>query len=99
MLHLFPVSQKNFYEDRLWWQEEFEMDGADLQETASKPLNQIPPRVSFSYQIKPKSICDSKMLGFIIKSPVLITVLDFRINEGSASQIVKNMSIIRNSQN
>jgi len=35
------------------------MDGADFAETASNPLNQIPPRVSFSLSDKPNSICDS----------------------------------------
>jgi hypothetical protein len=92
----FISGSKNFYEDRLLVTGGVRMDGADFAETASNPLNQISPRVSFSYQIKPNLFATANA-GIYYQKPAY-TVLGFQDNEGVLVNRENDVRFIRNSQ-
>jgi len=92
----FISGSKNFYNDRLLVTGGVRMDGADFAETASNPLNQISPRVSFSYQLKPNLFATANA-GIYYQKPAY-TVLGFQDNEGVLVNRENDVRFIRNSQ-
>jgi hypothetical protein len=92
----FISGSKNFYKDRLLVTGGVRMDGADFAETASNPLNQISPRVSFSYQLKPNLFATANA-GIYYQKPAY-TVLGFQDNEGVLVNRENDVRFIRNSQ-
>lgn len=92
----FASGSKNFYGDRLLVSGGIRMDGADFAETASNPLNQISPRVSFSYQLRPNLFATANAGIYYQKPPY--TVLGYRNNEGELENQENDVRFIRNSQ-
>jgi hypothetical protein len=92
----FVSGSKNFYGDRLLISGGIRMDGADFAETASNPLNQISPRVSFSYQLRPNLFATANAGIYYQKPPY--TVLGYRNNEGELENQDNDVRFIRNSQ-
>ncbi len=92
----FISGSKNFYKDRLLVTGGVRMDGADFAETASNPLNQISPRVSFSYQLK-SNLFATANAGIYYQKPAY-TVLGFQDNEGVLVNRENDVRFIRNSQ-
>lgn len=92
----FISGSKNFYNDRLLVTGGIRMDGADFAETASNPLNQISPRVSFSFQLKPNLFATANA-GIYYQKPAY-TVLGFQDNEGTLVNRENDVRFIRNSQ-
>ncbi|OOG70502.1 TonB-dependent receptor [Algoriphagus sp. A40] len=92
----FVSGSKNFYGDRLLISGGIRMDGADFAETASNPLNQISPRVSFSYQLRPNLFATANAGIYYQKPPY--TVLGYRNNEGELENQENDVRFIRNSQ-
>ena len=92
----FISGSKNFYNDRLLVTGGVRIDGADFAETASNPLNQISPRVSFSYQLKPNLFATANA-GIYYQKPAY-TVLGFQDNEGVLVNRENDVRFIRNSQ-
>jgi hypothetical protein len=92
----FISGSKNFYKDRLLVTGGVRMDGADFAETASNPLNQISPRVSFSYQLKPNLFATANA-GIYYQKPAY-TVLGFQDNDGVLVNRENDVRFIRNSQ-
>ncbi|SDC72067.1 Outer membrane receptor proteins, mostly Fe transport [Algoriphagus faecimaris] len=72
------------------------MDGADFGESAKNPLNQISPRFSASYQLKPNLFATANAGIYYQKPPY--TVLGFRNNEGDLVNQDNNVRFIRNAQ-
>jgi hypothetical protein len=92
----FVSGSKNFSNDGLLVTGGIRMDGADFAETASNPLNQISPRVSFSYQLKPNLYATANA-GIYYQKPAY-TVLGFQNNEGVLVNQENDVRFIRNSQ-
>ncbi|WP_075348845.1 TonB-dependent receptor [Algoriphagus marinus] len=92
----FISGSKNFSNDRLLVTGGIRMDGADFAETASNPLNQISPRVSFSYQLKPNLYATANA-GIYYQKPAY-TVLGFQDNDGVLVNQENDVRFIRNSQ-
>jgi hypothetical protein len=92
----FISGSKNFSNDRLLVTGGIRMDGADFAETATNPLNQISPRVSFSYQLKPNLYATANA-GIYYQKPAY-TVLGFQDNEGVLVNQENDVRFIRNSQ-
>ncbi|HSF53511.1 MAG TPA: TonB-dependent receptor [Algoriphagus sp.] len=92
----FVSGSKNFIGDRLLVSGGIRMDGADFAETASNPLNQISPRVSFSYQLRPNLFATANAGIYYQKPPY--TVLGYRNNEGELENQENDVRFIRNSQ-
>jgi len=92
----FISGSKNFVDDRLLITGGVRMDGADFAETASNPLNQISPRVSLSYQLKPNLFATANA-GIYYQKPAY-TVLGFQDNDGVLVNRENNVRFIRNSQ-
>lgn len=92
----FISGSKNFIDDRLLVTGGIRMDGADFAETASNPLNQISPRVSFSYQLKPNLYATANA-GIYYQKPAY-TVLGYEDNEGVLVNKENDVRFIRNSQ-
>ena len=92
----FVSGSKNFYGDRLLVSAGIRMDGAEFAETASNPLNQISPRVSFSYQLRPNLFATANAGIYYQKPPY--TVLGYRNNEGELENRDNDVRFIRNSQ-
>lgn len=92
----FISGSKNFYSNRLLLTGGVRMDGADFAETASNPLNQISPRVSASYQLRPNLFVTANAGIYYQKPPY--TVLGFRNNEGKLENQDNDVRFIRNSQ-
>ncbi len=92
----FISGSKKFYTDRLLVTGGVRVDGADFAETASNPLNQISPRVSFSYQLKPNLFATANV-GIYYQKPAY-TVLGFQDNEGVLVNRENDVRYIRNSQ-
>ncbi|MDG1277932.1 MAG: TonB-dependent receptor [Algoriphagus sp.] len=92
----FISGSKNFSNDRLLVTGGIRMDGADFAETASNPLNQISPRVSFSYQLKPNLYATANA-GIYYQKPAY-TVLGFQDNDGVLVNEENDVRFIRNSQ-
>ncbi len=92
----FISGSKNLIRDRLLVTGGIRMDGADFAETASNPLRQISPRVSFSYQLKPNLFATANA-GIYYQKPAY-TVLGFQNNEGVLVNRENDVRFIRNSQ-
>lgn len=92
----FVSGSKNFVGDRLLISGGIRMDGADFAETASNPLNQISPRISFSYQLRPNLFATANAGIYYQKPPY--TVLGYRNNEGELENQDNDVRFIRNSQ-
>jgi hypothetical protein len=92
----FLSGSKNFYGERLLVTGGIRMDGSDFGKTASNPLNQISPRVSFSYQLKPNLYATANAGIYYQKPPY--TVLGYRNNGGELENQENDVRFIRNSQ-
>lgn len=92
----FISGSKNFIENRLLLTGGVRLDGADFGETATNPLNQISPRISASYQLKPNLFATANAGIYYQKPPY--TVLGFRNNEGEFENQENDVRFIRNSQ-
>jgi hypothetical protein len=92
----FVSGSKNFYNDRLLVTGGIRMDGADFAATASNPLNQLSPRISFSYQLKPNLFATANA-GIYYQKPAY-TVLGFQDNDGVLVNRENDVRFIRNSQ-
>ena len=92
----FVSGSKNFYNDRLLVTGGIRMDGADFAATASNPLNQLSPRISFSYQLKPNFFVTAN--GGIYYQKPAYTVLGFQDNDGVLVNRENDVRFIRNSQ-
>jgi hypothetical protein len=92
----FISGSKNFSNDRLLVTGGIRIDGADFAETASNPLNQISPRVSFSYQLK-QNLYATANAGIYYQKPAY-TVLGYEDNEGVLVNQENDVRFIRNSQ-
>ncbi len=91
----FISGSKNFLGDRLLISGGIRVDGADFAETASNPLNQISPRITFSYQLRPNFFATANAGIYYQKPPY--TVLGYRNNEGELENQDGNVRFIRNS--
>ena len=92
----FVSGSKNFYSNRLLLTGGVRMDGADFGETASNPFNQISPRISASYQLRPNLFATANAGIYYQKPPY--TVLGFRNNRGELENQDSDVKFIRNSQ-
>jgi len=92
----FISGSKNFYSNRLLLTGGLRMDGADFAKTASNPLNQLSPRVSASYQLRPNLFATANAGVYYQKPPY--TVLGFRNNAGILENQESDVRFIRNSQ-
>ena len=92
----FISGSRNFYNNRLLLTGGVRMDGADFAETASNPLNQISPRISASYQLRPNLFATANAGIYYQKPPY--TVLGYRNNEGELENQESDVRFIRNSQ-
>lgn len=93
---IFISGSKNFYQDRLLLTGGVRMDGADFSETAANPFNQISPRISASYQLRPNLFATANA-GIYYQKPAY-TVLGFRNDEGELENRENDVRFIRNSQ-
>ncbi len=92
----FVSGSKTFDNERLILTGGLRMDGADFGKDASNPLNQISPRFSASYRLKPNLFATANAGIYYQKPPY--TVLGFRDNEGVLVNQENNIQFIRNSQ-
>lgn len=92
----FISGSKNFAGDRLLITGGVRMDGADFATTASNPLNQISPRVSVSYQLRPNLFATANA-GIYYQKPSY-SVIGFRDNAGALVNQESDVRYIRNSQ-
>jgi hypothetical protein len=92
----FVSGSKKFYNDRLLVTGGVRMDGADFAATASNPLNQLSPRISFSYQLMPNFFVTAN--GGIYYQKPAYTVLGFQDNDGVLVNRENDVRFIRNSQ-
>ena len=92
----FISGSKNLLQERLLLTGGVRVDGADFGKTAQNPLNQISPRVSVSYQLKPNLFATANA-GIYYQKPAY-TVLGYRSNEGDLVNQLNDVRFIRNSQ-
>ncbi|HAS59600.1 MAG TPA: ferric aerobactin receptor [Algoriphagus sp.] len=92
----FISGSKYFNGERLLLTGGLRMDGSDFGSTATNPLNQISPRVSVSYQLKPNLFATANAGIYYQKPPY--TVLGFRNNEGVLVNQENDLQFIRSSQ-
>ncbi|MFN3757589.1 MAG: TonB-dependent receptor [Algoriphagus aquaeductus] len=92
----FISGSKNFNADRLLLTGGIRMDGSDFAQTASNPLNQISPRVSASYQLRPNLFVTANA-GIYYQKPSY-TILGFQNNEGAFVNQDNDVRFIRNAQ-
>lgn len=92
----FVSGSKNFFNDRLLVTGGIRTDGADFAAKASNPLNQLSPRISFSYQLKPNLFATANA-GIYYQKPAY-TVLGFQDNDGVLVNRENDVRFIRNSQ-
>lgn len=92
----FVSGSKNFYGERLLLTGGIRMDGADFGKTASNPLNQLSPRISFSYQLKPNLFVTANTGIYYQKPPY--TVLGYRNADGELENRENDVRFIRNTQ-
>lgn len=92
----FISGSKYFNNERLLVTGGIRMDGSDFGETAQNPLNQISPRVSLSYQIKPNLFWTANAGIYYQKPPY--TALGYRNNEGDLENQLNDIRYIRSSQ-
>jgi hypothetical protein len=92
----FVSGSKYFNSERLLVTGGIRIDGSDFGETAKNPLNQISPRLSFSYQIKPQLFWI--LNGGIYYQRPPYTALGFTNNDGALVNQENNISFIKSSQ-
>ncbi|WP_026952590.1 TonB-dependent receptor [Algoriphagus mannitolivorans] len=92
----FFSGSKNYFNDRLLITGGVRVDGSDFGKTAQNPLNQISPRVSFSYQLR-NNLFATANAGIYYQKPAY-TVLGYRSNEGQLLNQINDVRFIRNSQ-
>jgi hypothetical protein len=92
----FVSGNKYFDNERLLISGGIRMDGSDFGEIAKNPLNQISPRLSFSYQLKPQLFWI--LNGGIYYQRPPYTTLGFTNNEGILVNQENNVRFIRSSQ-
>ncbi|MFC3880050.1 carboxypeptidase-like regulatory domain-containing protein [Algoriphagus namhaensis] len=92
----FVSGSKTFYNERLLITGGVRMDGSDFGATASNPLNQISPRVSFSYQLKPNLFATANAGIYYQKPPY--TALGYIDENGVLLNQENDIRFIRNSQ-
>jgi hypothetical protein len=89
----FISGSKNFNNERLLITGGVRLDGSDFGETAKNPLNQISPRFSISYQLKPQLFWTTNA-GVYYQRPAY-TSLGFRNNEGQLINQLNNIKFIQ----
>lgn len=72
------------------------MDGSDFGKTAQNPFNQLSPRVSISYQLKPNLFATANAGIYYQKPPY--TVLGYRDNSGELVNQNSDVRYIQNNQ-
>ncbi|WP_439473774.1 TonB-dependent receptor [Algoriphagus formosus] len=92
----FVSGSKTFDGERLLLTGGIRMDGSDFGRTAQNPLNQISPRISVSYQLKPNLFATANAGIYYQRPPY--TVLGFRNNEGELINQQNDVRFIRNNQ-
>ncbi|WP_100628747.1 TonB-dependent receptor [Algoriphagus formosus] len=92
----FISGSKTFDGERLLLTGGIRMDGSDFGRTAQNPLNQISPRISVSYQLKPNLFATANAGIYYQRPPY--TVLGFRNNEGELINQQNDVRFIRNNQ-
>ncbi|WP_339751000.1 TonB-dependent receptor [Algoriphagus aquimarinus] len=92
----FVSASKYFNDERLLITGGIRMDGADFGATAKNPLNQLSPRISFSYQLKPNLFATANA-GVYYQKPSY-TVLGYKDSEGQLINQLNDVRFIRNSQ-
>ncbi|MFD2201628.1 TonB-dependent receptor [Shivajiella indica] len=92
----FVSGSKYFNNERLLITGGIRMDGSDFGETARNPLNQISPRVSVSYQLKPQLFWI--LNGGIYYQRPPYTSLGFTNNEGVLVNQENNIRFIQSNQ-
>lgn len=92
----FISGSKNYFQDRLLVTGGVRMDGSDFGKTAQNPLNQISPRVSVSYQLKPNLFLTGNTGVYYQKPPY--TALGYRNNEGELANQINDIRFIRSAQ-
>ncbi|TXE14779.1 TonB-dependent receptor [Algoriphagus aquimarinus] len=92
----FVSASKYFNNERLLITGGIRMDGADFGATAKNPLNQLSPRISFSYQLKPNLFATANA-GIYYQKPSY-TVLGYKDSEGQLINQLNDVRFIRNSQ-
>ncbi|MFC0262887.1 TonB-dependent receptor [Fontibacter flavus] len=89
----FISGSKYFNNERLLITGGVRIDGSDFGQTAQNPLNQISPRLSVSYQIKPQLFWTSNV-GIYYQKPAY-TSLGFRNNEGELVNQLNDIKFIQ----
>lgn len=92
----FVSGSKNYFQDRLLVTGGVRLDGSDFGKTAQNPLNQISPRVSVSYQLKPNLFLTGNTGVYYQKPPY--TALGYRNNEGELTNQINDIRFIRSAQ-
>lgn len=92
----FVSGSRNLNSDRLLLTGGIRVDGSDFAKTASNPLNQISPRVSLSYQLRPNLFATANA-GIYYQRPAY-TILGFQNNEGAYVNQDNDVRFIRNAQ-
>lgn len=92
----FLSGSKYFRGERLLLTGGVRIDGADFAETASNPFNQISPRLSASYQLRPNLFATASA-GIYYQKPSY-SVLGYRNNQGLLVNRENDVRYIRNSQ-
>ncbi|MBL7903924.1 MAG: TonB-dependent receptor [Bacteroidales bacterium] len=90
--HLFGQLSRNFYEDRLVLSFGIRTDGNSFSESMSNPLNQLSPRFSAAFAVKPKFFVNFNT-GRYFQQPAY-TTLGFRNNEGTLANKENNLKYI-----
>ncbi|RAI95190.1 TonB-dependent receptor [Algoriphagus yeomjeoni] len=92
----FLSASKTLYDERFLITGGVRMDGADFGETAQNLFNQLSPRVSFSYQLRPNLFATANA-GIYYQKPSY-TVLGFQDENGELINQQNDVLFIRNSQ-
>lgn len=92
----FVSASKNYYDDRLLISGGVRVDGGDFGKTAQNPFNQVSPRLSFSYQLKPNLFATANA-GIYYQKPSY-TVLGYKDNNGDLSNQLNDVRYIKNLQ-
>ncbi|MFD2034472.1 carboxypeptidase-like regulatory domain-containing protein [Belliella marina] len=92
----FVSGTKTSSDERLLLSGGIRMDGSDFGKTAQNPLNQISPRVSVSYQLKPNFFLTANSGIYYQKPPY--TALGYRNNEGDLLNQQNDIRFIRSTQ-
>ena len=92
----FISGTKYLLDERLLLSGGVRMDASDFGKTAKNPFNQISPRFSFSYQLKPNLFATANAGIYYQKPPY--TVLGYRNNEGTLVNQESDVKYIRSNQ-